>query len=148
MYPYWNLEELEYWKIAANAHFSLRGLSYDAGHFEQFLGGCEAEVLEGEVCREGRTVERGVRCAVGLAVDVDEASLVDVGIALRDSQPLLFRGVLDKEIVVVGVAGDCAVKVVAYGDASRLAGEQLEVYARLGVGIDRCMVLAVGHGKG
>ena len=25
MYPYWNLEELEYWKIAANTHFSLRG---------------------------------------------------------------------------------------------------------------------------
>jgi len=25
MYPNWNLEELEYWKIAANTHFSLRG---------------------------------------------------------------------------------------------------------------------------
>ena len=26
VYPNWNLEELEYWKIAANTHFSLRGI--------------------------------------------------------------------------------------------------------------------------
>lgn len=105
-------------------------------------------MLEGEVGREWRTVERGIRCAVGLAVDVDAASLVDVGIALRGGHPFLVRGVLDKEEVVVSVVGECAVKVVANGDASRLAGEQLEVHTRLGVGIDRSMVLAVGHGKG
>ena len=105
-------------------------------------------MLEGEVCRELRTVERGVRCAVGLAVDVDEASLVDVGIALRGSLPLLVRGILDKEIMLVAVASECTVKVVAYEDAPRLASEQLEVDARLGVGVNCSMELAVSHGKG
>ena len=62
-YPNWNLEELEYWKIAAFAllrHFSLRGLSYPASHLQKFLGGCEAEMLEGEVGRELRAVKRGI----------------------------------------------------------------------------------------
>ena len=31
MHPNWNLEELEYWKIAAITHFSLRGLVYGRG---------------------------------------------------------------------------------------------------------------------
>lgn len=180
MYPNWNLEELEYWKIAANTHFSLRGLELlraeasrlqlillvdimsgarhplsqllcitnDASHSEQLLGCCEAEVLEGEVCRELRTVERWVMCAVGLAVDVDKIPLVHMRITMCGSLPLLFRDILDKEIVVVAVASDCTVKVVTYGDASRLTSEQLEVDARLGVGIDRGMVPAVCHGKG
>ena len=180
MYPNWNLEELEYWKIAAYPHFSLRGfellgaeasrlrlillvdivsvarrplsqllcLTYDASHCKQLLGGSEAEVLEGKVCRKLRTVERGVRCAVGLAVDVDEASLVDVGIALRGSLPLLVCGILYKEIVLVAIMCECAVKIVAYGDAFWLSGKQFEVDARLGVGINRSMVLAVSHGKG
>ena len=62
-YPNWNLEELEYWKIAAFALlrlFSLRGLSYPASHLQKFLGGYEAEVLEGKVGRELRAVKRGI----------------------------------------------------------------------------------------
>lgn len=31
MYPNWNLEELEYWKIATISHFSLPGLVYGRG---------------------------------------------------------------------------------------------------------------------
>ena len=148
MYPNWNLEELEYWKIAATSLSEALRLTYDAGNTEQFFGSCEAEVLEGEVSRELRTVERGVRCSVGLAVDVDELSLVHMRIALCDDSTLLVRGILDKEIVLVAVASECAVKVVAYGDTSWLTGEQLEVDARLGVGVNCSMELAVSHGKG
>ena len=42
------------------SNFSLRGLSYPASHLQKFLGGCEAEVLEGEVGRELRAVKRGI----------------------------------------------------------------------------------------
>ena len=63
-------------------------------------------------------------------------------VALLHIVALLVGGVLDEEEVILGIACDCSVKIVAKGNAARLASEELEVDARLGVGIDR-LVLAV-----
>lgn len=81
--------------------FPLRGLSYVSSHNEQFFGCSEAEVFEGKVFRKLRTVEGRIDSAVGLAVDVDVASLVDVWIALRDDGLLLVHGVLYKVIFFI-----------------------------------------------
>ena len=51
-------------------------------HPAQFFGSGQAEVPEGEPLGVGRSGERGIERAVGSAVDVDEAPLVDVGVAL------------------------------------------------------------------
>ena len=67
-------------------------------------------------------------------------------VALLHIVALLVGGVLDEEEVVVGVAGDRPVEVAAKGDAPRLACEELEVDARLGVGVD-LLVLAVAAGQ-
>lgn len=49
--------------------------------------------------------------------------------------------------MVVGIACDCSVKIVADGNASRLACEELDVDAWLGVGVDR-LVLAIAASEG
>ena len=46
--------------VVRRSNFSLRGLSNPASHLQKFLGGCEAEMLEGEVGRELRAVKRGI----------------------------------------------------------------------------------------
>lgn len=63
-------------------------------------------------------------------------------VALLHIITLLAGGVLDEEEVVFGIACDRSVKIVADGNASRLACEELEIDARLSVGVDR-LVLAV-----
>ena len=69
--------------------FPLPGLSYHVGHHAQLFGCSQAEVPEGEQLGVGRSGERGVEPAVGSAVDVDEASLVDVRVALLRYPPAL-----------------------------------------------------------
>ena len=56
-------------------------------------------------------------------------------VALLHIITLLVGGVLDEEEVILGIACDNAVKIVAKGNAARLACEELEVDARLGVGV-------------
>lgn len=68
-------------------------------------------------------------------------------VALLHIITLLVGGVLDEEEVILGIASDCSVKIVAKGNAARLACEELEVDARLGVGVDR-LVLAVAASEG
>lgn len=63
-------------------------------------------------------------------------------VALLHIITLLVGGVLDEEEVILGIACDNAVKIVAKGNAARLACEELEIDARLSVGVDR-LVLAV-----
>lgn len=96
---------------------------------------------------ELRSVEGRVERSVGLAIDVDVDPLIYMWVALLHMTALLVGGVLDEEEVVVGIACDCAVKIVAKGNAARLASEELEVDARLGVGVDR-LVLAVATSEG
>lgn len=127
---------------------SLRGLSYPAGYGEQFFGCGEAEEPEGELGGEGRTVERGEELAVGLALYVDAASHVDIPVAPRGGLPLPPGGVLHEEIVVFGVAGEHPSLVLSDAHAARLSGEQLEVHAQFGVGVEGGCVVAVGHGQG
>lgn len=68
-------------------------------------------------------------------------------VALLHIITLLVGGVFDEEEVILGIACDCSVKIVAKGNAARLACEELEVDARLGVGVDR-LVLAVAASEG
>ena len=80
MYPNWNN-----WNAIAHQPASALPsprLSYLAHHHAQLIGCGEAEVAEGELLGVGRTVERRIERAVGAAGDVDEAPLVDVGVAL------------------------------------------------------------------
>lgn len=91
---------------------------------------------------ELRSVEGRVERSVRLAIDVDVDTLINMWVALLHIITLLVGGVLDEEEVILSIACDNAVKIVAKGNAARLACEELEVYARLGVGVDR-LVLAV-----
>ena len=68
-------------------------------------------------------------------------------VALLHIITLLAGGVFDEEEVVVGIACDRSVKIVVKGNAARLACEELEVDARLGVWVDR-LVLAVAASEG
>ena len=96
---------------------------------------------------ELRSVEGRVERSVGLAIDVDVDTLVNMRVALLHIITLLVGGVLDEEEVVFGITCDRSVKIVAKGNAARLACEELEVDARLGVGVDR-LVLAVAASEG
>ena len=68
-------------------------------------------------------------------------------VALLHIITLLAGGVFDEEEVVFGIACDRSVKIVVKGNAARLACEELEVDARLGVWVDR-LVLAVAASEG
>ena len=91
---------------------------------------------------ELRSVEGRVERSVRLAIDVDVDTLINMWVALLHIITLLVGGVLDEEEVILSIACDNAVKIVAKGNAARLSCEELEVYARLGVGED-LLVLAV-----
>lgn len=91
---------------------------------------------------ELRSVEGRVERSVRLAIDVDVDAFVYMRVALLYIITLLVGGVLDEEEVILGIASDRSVKIVAKGNAARLACEELEVDVRLGVGVDR-LVLAV-----
>ena len=116
-----------------------------ARHLHQFFGSLTAEIIACEVFVEVRSVESGVERSVRLSIDVDAYTLVYMRVALLHVVALLAGGVLDEEEVVLGIACDCAVKIVADGDASRLACEELEVYARLCVGVDRLILIAIQY---
>ena len=96
---------------------------------------------------ELRSVEGRVERSVGLAIDVDVDTLINMWVALLHIITFLVVGVLDEEEVILGIACDNAVKIVAKGNAAWLACEELEVDARLGVGVDR-LVLAVAASEG
>lgn len=68
-------------------------------------------------------------------------------VALLHIITLLVGGVLDEEEVILGIACDCSVKIVAKGNAARLACEELEVDTWLGVWVDR-LVLAIAASEG
>ena len=82
-------------------------------HQDEFIGSPTAELYESELSVELRSVECRVERSVGLAIDVDVDTLVYMWIALLHMIALLVGGVLDEEEVVVGIACDCSVKVVA-----------------------------------
>ena len=133
------------WNIGSLAalRFPLPGLSYHVCHHAQLLGCSQAEVPEGEHLGVGRSGERGVEAAVGSAVDVDEAPLIDVRVALLRYPPAL-PCVLHEGVVPLAVVRDHPSQVSAYGQPSPVACEQLEVDARLGVGgwwVGRCSAL-------
>ena len=123
------------WKIGSQpaSRFPLPGLSYHVCHHAQLFGCSQAEVPEGEHLGVGRSGERGVESAVGAAVDVDEAPLVDVRVALLRHPPPV-PGDFHKRVVILAVVHDCPSQVPAYGQSSPVACEQLQVDARLGVG--------------
>lgn len=114
---------------------------------DEFFGSPTAELYAGELFVELRSVEGRVERSVGLAIDVDVDAFVYMWVALLHIIALLVGGVLDEEEVVVGIACDCSVKIVADGNASRLACEELDVDAWLGVGVDR-LVLAIAASEG
>ena len=116
-------------------------------YLHKLLGSPTAELYECELFVELRSVEGGIERCVGLALDVDVDTLVYMWVALLHIITLLVGGVLDEEEVIVGIACDCTVNVVANRNAARLACEELEVDARLGVGVNR-LVLAVAASEG
>lgn len=148
MIPNW--KNWKNWKIMppwpSASRFSLPGLSYHVGHHAQLFGCSQAEVPEGEHLSVGRSGERGVEAAVGSAVDVDEAPLVDVRVALLRYPPAL-PCVLHEGVVSLAVVRDHPSQAASYGQPSPVACEQLEVDARLGVGgwwVGRCSALVSG----
>ena len=68
-------------------------------------GCCQAEAPEGERLAVERLVERWIESAVGAAVDVDGAPLVDVWVALL-RYPLPVPGAFHKRVVSFAVAYD------------------------------------------
>ena len=147
----WYLEQLEQLEqLERYAPLALLLLSEAIGeaarHLRELVGSPSAELSEGEPLVELRSAEGGVDRSVGLAVDVDVDALIYMWVALLHIVALLVGGVLDEEEVVVGIARDRPVEVAAKGDAPRLACEELEVDARLGVGVD-LLVLAVAAGQ-
>ena len=125
------------WKIGSlQPPLPLPGLPYHVCHHAQLLGCSQAEVPEGEHLGVGRSGERGVEAAVGSAVDVDEAPLVDVRVALLRYPPAL-PCVLHEGVVSLAVVRDHPSQAAAYGQSSPVACEQLEVDARLGVRVCR-----------
>ena len=116
-------------------------------YLHKLLGSPTAELYECELFVELRSVEGRVERCVRLAIDVDVDAFVYMRVALLHIITLLVGGVLDEEEVILGIASDRSVKIVAKGNAARLACEELEVDARLGVGVDR-LVLAVAASEG
>ena len=106
-----------------------------------------AEVSACELFVEPWAVEGWIERSVGLAIDVDVDAFIYVRVAPQDLVPLPVGGVLDEEEVVLVVACDSSVDIVAYGESSRLPCEELEVDARLSVRIYR-LVVAVAASEG
>ena len=94
-------------------------------HQHKLLGSPTAELYECELFVELRSVEGRVERSVGLAIDVDVDTLVYMWVALLHIITLLVGGVFDEEEVILGIACDCSVKIVAKGYAVRLACEEL-----------------------
>lgn len=104
---------------------------------EQLVGGTSAEFLEGEKLLELRSaVEGRVERTVVLAVHVDVSSFIHVWISLHHLLLLLLGVVLHECEVVFAVVRDGSVQILAYAQASRLAGKQLEVDSQLCVGVE------------
>ena len=116
-------------------------------HLQEFFGSPVAEVSACELFVEPWAVEGWIERSVGLALDVDADAFIYVGVALQDLVTLLVGGVLDEEEVVLVVACDSSVDIVADGKSSRLPCEELEVDARLGVRVYR-LVVAVAASEG
>ena len=116
-------------------------------HLHEFFGSPAAELYACELDVELRSVEGRVERSVGLAIDVDVDTLIYMWVALLHIITLLVGDVFDEEEVILGIACDCTVKIVANGNSTRLACEELEVDAWLRVGIDR-QVLAVAASQG
>lgn len=108
-------------------------LFYEASHGSQLLGRLAAEVREGEVRCVARAVERGVDCAVGLAMQIDTRAQIHDRIALLRSL-LLLRGRLHSFEVVFAVALEHTINVLAHVHAPGLARDDLEVNAQMRVG--------------
>lgn len=89
----------------AASNFLFPGLSCHVCHHAQLVGCCQAEAHEGERLAVGRLVERWIESAVGAAVDVDGAPLVDVWVALL-RYPLPVPGAFHKRVVSFAVAYD------------------------------------------
>lgn len=102
----------------------------------ELLGSLKAEVLEGELLRELRTVEGRVESSVFFAVHVDVCTFIHVRISLHHLILLLLGVVLHECEVVFVVVRDGSVQILANAQASRLAGYQLEVDAQLCVGVE------------
>ena len=116
-------------------------------HLQEFFGSPVAEVSACEPLVESRAVEGWIERSVGLALDVDVDAFIYVRVTLQGLVPLLVGGILDEEEVVLIIACDGSVDIVADGESSWLPCEELEVDARLGVRIYRLMV-AVAASEG
>ena len=117
-----------------------------ARHLRELVGSPAAELSEGEPLVELRSAEGGVERSVGLAIDVDVASHVNVRVAHGEGPSHPVGVVLYEEEVVLGIACDGPVEIASDAEAPRLACEQLEVDARLGVGV-YLLSLAVAAGQ-
>ena len=102
----------------------------------ELLGSLKAEVLEGELLRELRSVEGWIECTVVFAVHVDVCTFIHVRISLHHLILLLLGVVLHECEVVFAVVRDGSVQILAHAQASRLAGKQLEVDSQLCVGVE------------
>ena len=114
-------------------HLSVITLSADDA---QLVRGTLAEVLEGEVLRELRSVEGRVERTVFLPVHVDVCTFIHVRISLHHLIRLLLGVVLHECEVVFAVVRDGSIQILAHAHASRLAGYQLEVDSQLCVGVE------------
>lgn len=109
------------------------------------FGGFEQESSHEQPRGDGWSVECDSQHAVAGDVEVDALSAVDSCASLKLYG---FALILDEDEVVFGVACEHAPLVVSYGYAPRLAGEEFEVDARLGVGIDARSGKVVAKGFG
>ena len=106
---------------------------YKASHGDKLFSSLAAEVFETNVTW---TVERRVQRTVILTVDVDKLAQVNMRIALRHHQPLLFIGVLDEAEVVFAVASNNSIKVSTYRHATRFTRNQFQVNIQMRVWIE------------
>ena len=131
-------------------------LLYVACYGEQLAGGFAAEVRDGESVIQQRSAEGGIEGAILRTVDVDVLAAVAERVTQRlDS--LHWAGgrcggwqvvdVFDEGVVLLAIAQDGACEVLALGQSSRVAGDELERNARLCVGEElvETVILTIVH---
>ena len=98
-----------------------------AANDAQLVGGTLAEVLEGKLLRELRSVEGRVERTVFLAVHVDVSSFIHVRISLHHLVLFLLGVVLHECEVVFAVVRNGSIQILANSHAPWLLSHQLEV---------------------
>ena len=107
----------------------------------QLVRGTLAEVLEGEVLRELRSVEGRVERTVFLPVHVDVCSFIHVRISLHHLFLLLFGVILYEGEVVFSIVGNGSIQKLANGHAPWLLCHQLEVDTQFCVWVESLFIL-------